>query len=185
MPGLKGSFFFAVLAGATAVMGWAAYQRFAHPPLPRAVPMKLLADGVWVSEQIGPLQMDQLREGHFATVVDLRPDGEVAAQPSSAEMADAAARAGLAFTYDPVPHGAIPDEAVSALQNALASKPKPILLYCRSGRRAARTWALAEASRPGGLDAQAIQRIVQAAGQPMDDLQHDIQARIAARPTSG
>jgi uncharacterized protein (TIGR01244 family) len=185
MPGLKGSFFIAVLAGATAVMGWAAYQRFAHPPLPNAVPMKLLAEGVWVSEQIGPPQLSLLGQAHFATVVDMRPDGEVAGQPSSTAMADAAKRAGLAFAYDPVPHGVIPDEAVSALQKALASQPKPVLLYCRSGRRAARTWALAEASRPGGLDARAIKQAVQAVGQRADDLDHDIQARIAARPTSG
>ncbi|WP_201314865.1 sulfur transferase domain-containing protein [Dyella sp. EPa41] len=185
MPGLKGSFFIAVLAGATAVMGWAAYQRFAHPPLPRAVPMKLLADGVWVSEQIGPAQLPLLQQDRFAAVVDLRPDGEVAGQPSSSDMADAAARAGLAFSYAPVPHGVIPDQAVSALQKALASQPRPLLLYCRSGRRAARTWALAEASRAGGLDAEAIKRAVLAAGQPVDDLGPDIHARIAARPTPG
>ncbi|ULU27623.1 TIGR01244 family phosphatase [Dyella terrae] len=185
MPGLKGSFFIAVLAGAAAVMGWAAYVRFAHPPLPRAVSMKPLVEGVWVSQQIEPAQLDLLQQDHFSTLVDLRPDGEVAGQPSSTEMSDAAARAGLAFIYDPVPHGAIPDEAVSALQKALASQRKPVLLYCRSGRRAARTWALAEASRPGGLDAQAIKQIVQAVGQPVDDLDRDIQARITARPTSG
>lgn len=185
MPGLKGSFFIAVLAGAAAVMGWAAYQRFAHPPLPRAIPMKLLADGVWVSEQIGPPQLALLRQERFAAVVDLRPDGEVAGQPSSSAMADAASRAGLAFSYAPVPHGAIPDDAVSALQKALASQPRPVLLYCRSGRRAARTWALAEASRSGGLDAQAIRQAVLAVGQPVADLDAEIQARVAARPSTG
>lgn len=185
MLGLKGSFFIAVLAGATAIMGWAAYQRFAHPPLPPAVTMKLLADGVWVSEQIGPSQLALLHQQRFVAVVDLRPDGEAAGQPSSSDMADAAARAGLAFSYTPVPHGAIPDQAISDLQKVLASQPRPVLLYCRSGRRAARTWALAEASRPGGLDAQAIRRIVLAVGQPVDDLGPDIQARIAARPAPG
>ncbi|WP_172461855.1 beta-lactamase hydrolase domain-containing protein [Dyella jiangningensis] len=185
MPGLKGSFFIAVLAGAAAVMGWAAYQRFAHPPLSQAISMKPLADGVWVSEQIGPPQLALLRQQRFATVVDLRPDGEVAAQPSSSDMADAAGRAGLAFSYVPVPHGAIPDGAVNALQKALASEPRPVLLYCRSGRRAARTWALAEASRPGGLDARAIRKVVLDVGQPVDDLGAEIQARIAARPRAG
>ncbi|MDG2537494.1 sulfur transferase domain-containing protein [Dyella jiangningensis] len=185
MPGLKGSFFIAVLAGAVGVMGWAAYQRFAHPPVPRAVPMKLLADGVWVSEQIGPPQLVLLQQKHFAAVVDLRPDGEVAGQPSSSDMADAAGRAGLAFSYAPVPHGAIPEQAVNALQKALASQPRPVLLYCRSGRRAARTWALAEASRAGGLDARAITQVVLAVGQPVDDLGAEIKARIAARPSAG
>lgn len=184
MPGLKASFFIAVLAGAAAVVGWAGYQRTAHPPLPRAVAAKSLADGVWLSEQINPAQLSLLRRQQFASVIDLRPDGEAAGQPSSAEMAKAAALDGLAFDYVPVPHGAIPDGQVAALQHALDSHARPVLLYCRSGRRAARTWALAEASRPGGLDAASIQHAVKAAGQSADDLDSDILARIAARPRS-
>jgi uncharacterized protein (TIGR01244 family) len=184
MPGLKGSFLIAVLAGATAVMGWAAYVHYAYPA-PGRVAAKQLTGDVWVSEQITPLQVLGLQAERFATIVDLRPDGEQTGQPSSLEMADAAARAGLAFSYDPVPHGVIPKEAVSKLQASLATQPKPILLYCRSGRRAARTWALAEASRPGGLDARSIEQLVQTAGQSVDDLEHDIQARIAARPRQG
>ena len=76
-------------------------------------------------------------------------------------------------------------KAVTALQKALESPARPVLLYCRSGKRAARTWALAEASRPGGLDAAAIKRIVLATGHPVADLDRDIQARIAARPNAG
>lgn len=184
MPGLKGSFFIAVLAGAAAVMGWAAYVRYAHPSSEEIFARRLTGD-VWVSEQVTPQQVLGLRGGRFATIVDLRPDGEQAGQPSSAEVAAAAARAGVAFSYDPVPHGAIPNEAVDALQKVLATQGKPVLLYCRSGRRAARTWALAEASRAGGLDAEAIKRVVAAAGQPVEDLEQAIQARIAARSSAG
>lgn len=185
MPGLKGSFFIAVLAGAAAVMGWAAWTRFAHPALPAGVAVKPLAGGVWISEQIDPAQLALLSGQHFLAVIDLRPDGEVAGQPSSTQMGQAAVRAGLAFTYVPVPHGDIPGDQVSALAKALASQPHPVLLYCRSGRRAARTWALAEASRAGGQDAVAIERIVQSAGQSADDLDGEIKARIASRSPAG
>lgn len=184
MPGLKGSFFIAVLAGAAAVMGWAAYVRFAHHPHQEIAARRLTGD-VWVSEQVTPQQVLDLRGERFATIVDLRPDGEQAGQPSSAEVAAAAARVGIVFSYDPVPHGDIPDEAVSALQKVLVAQAKPVLLYCRSGRRAARTWALAEASRVGGLDAEAIKRVVMAAGQPVDDLDQAIRVRIAARSSEG
>lgn len=183
MAGLKGSFFIAVLTGATAVMGWAAYAHYAHPT-PAGIAARRLTGDVWVTEQVTPQQIGSVHAGHFATVVDMRPDGEQEGQPSSAQIADAAAREGLAFSYDPVPHGAIPDESVDALLKVMATQPKPILLYCRSGRRAARTWALAEASRPGGLDSRSIEQFVEAAGQPVGDLVLDIQARIAARPTS-
>jgi len=182
MPGWKGSFLIAVLAGAVAVLGWAAYAHAVRPP--RLV-VRHLSGNVWISEQLTPAQLPLLRHRRFAAVVDLRPDGEVAGQPSSAQMASAAAQAGLAFSYDPVPHGPIPAQAVSALDQALASQSGPVLLYCRSGRRAARTWALVEASRPGGLNALAIKHAVQDAGQSADDLDQDIQARVAARPASG
>jgi uncharacterized protein (TIGR01244 family) len=90
----------------------------------------------------------------------------------------------LTFAYVPVPHGDIPGQAVDALGQSLASAGKPVLLYCRSGKRAARTWALSEASRADGLDAVAIQAAVRSAGQSADDLAESIAARIAARSNS-
>jgi len=185
MPGLKGSFLIAVLAGAAAVIGWATYHHVAHPLPLGAIPMRRLANNVWVSEQISPSQLRQLRGQQFGAVVDLRPDGEVANQPSSNAMAQAAGEAGLAFTYDPVPHGDVPDSAVTGLQRALVSQHQSVLLYCRSGRRAARTWALAEASTVGGMDAASIKDAVRRVGQSVDDLQIQIDDRIAARPSSG
>ncbi|MFL6657217.1 MAG: beta-lactamase hydrolase domain-containing protein, partial [Massilia sp.] len=89
----------------------------------------------------------------------------------------------LNFVYIPVPHGAIPDSAVTALGKALANSPGPVLLYCRSGRRAARTWSLVEASRTGGLDAAQIIATVKASGQEVDDLKDALEQRIAARST--
>jgi len=85
------------------------------------------------------------------------------------------------FAYVPVPHGDIPAGAVTALARAMAENPKPILLYCRSGRRAARTWSLVEVSRSDGLDAADILAAVKAGGQSAEDLDTAIAARIANR----
>ena len=71
--------------------------------------------------------------------------------------------------------------AVDRFGQVLGTSQKPVLLYCRSGSRAARTWALAEAARPGGLDEQAILQAVEQAGLDASDLQADIARRIAAR----
>jgi len=81
----------------------------------------------------------------------------------------------------PVPHGDIPEDVAVRLQSVLAD-PRDVLLYCRSGKRAARTWALAEARRPGGLSAEQIQASVQGAGQDAADLRDRIDLAINARP---
>jgi uncharacterized protein (TIGR01244 family) len=76
----------------------------------------------------------------------------------------------------------MPDAVADDLAAALsATDAGPVLLYCRSGRRAARAWALAEASRRGGLTAEEIESAVRNVGQPVDDLRDRIRGRVAAR----
>lgn len=180
MAGLKGTFFVSSLIGALAVLGVAAWSAT------RSVPVKptQLTDGIWIAEQVLPDQVVDLKARGFHAIVDLRPDGEDPVQPSSAAMESAARANGLAFTYLPVAHGDIPLLAVDTLQQTLDHSVRPVLLYCRSGRRAARTWALAEATRSGGLDAEQIVRSVASAGQSVDDLLSGIQSRVAARSAS-
>jgi uncharacterized protein (TIGR01244 family) len=180
MPSLKWTFIVALLVGAGCVLLPAAISRYGHRSF--EAPARELADSVWVTEQISPEQLAGIKARGFRAVLDLRPDGEVPEQPSSATMAAAAQAEGLAFDYIPVPHGEIPPAAVEALGRSLAQDGRPLLLYCRSGRRAARGWALAEASRAGGLSAAAIAAAVRAAGQDVDDLGGQMDARIAARP---
>jgi uncharacterized protein (TIGR01244 family) len=129
------------------------------------------------------LQLRDIRglKGRFATVIDLRPDGEAADQPSSEMVASNCKAWGLKFAYVPVQHGTIPDKSVRALAQAIEANPKPILLYCRSGKRAVRTYCLAEASRPGGASLESIVSAAHAAGQSADDLTSELKSRIAKR----
>lgn len=147
--------------------------------LARIAPHRL-ADRVEVTSQLQVEDMVAVGR-RYRMVVDLRPDGEALDQPSSQAMEHAARMAGLGFAYVPVPHGDIPDDAVARLQSVLAAQGD-VLLYCRSGKRAARTWALAEARRPGGLSAEQIQASVQGAGQDAADLRDRIDRAINARP---
>ena len=175
-------FLLSVATGAivvAAVSGWWAWQR--HQSLPAHV----LAPGISISEQLQPRAMSVARE-QFTTVIDMRPDGEAAGQPSSAEMAAAARAQRLQFAYVPVPHGDIPDQVVDSLSNALASRPGPVLLYCRSGRRAARSWSLVEASRAGGMRVDQILAAVKSSGQDASDLRARLEQRVRARkPADG
>jgi uncharacterized protein (TIGR01244 family) len=140
-----------------------------------------LAPGVAVRDQISLADVLRIKSAGFNTIIDLRPDGEAPDQPPSAAVEAAADAAGLRFAYIPTPQGAIPDATVERLAEALAASHQPVLLYCRSGNRAARVWALAEASRADGADATNIALAVRAAGQKIDDLTPQIAARIAAR----
>lgn len=96
-----------------------------------------LTQGIAVTEQVQLHDLEYWRQKGFATVIDLRPDGEAVSQPTSEEMRSAASALSLEFNYVPIPMSGIPADAVTSLHAALANSPRPILLYCRSGSRAA------------------------------------------------
>ena len=171
------AFLVAVAVGAAGVAGAFGVTTWRHH---RDLPAHALAPGIAISEQLQPDAM-AIARGQFGTVIDMRPDGEASGQPGSSEMASAAAAQRLQFAYVPVPHGDIPDAVVDKLSNALAARPGPVLLYCRSGRRAARSWSLVEASRPGGMDVDAILAAVKASGQDASDLRARLEQRVRAR----
>ena len=173
---------FSVLVGTLFVLAVAGYAHFTRPP---EVLTKQLTHDVWVTEQVQLRAVPSLANA-YVTVIDMRPDGEADDEPSSSAMGNAVKDNHMAFAYVPVPHGDIPDAAVDALAEQLARANGPTLLYCRSGRRAARTWALVEASRPGGMDAANIEATVKASGQSADDLDAAIKTRISRRtPIAG
>jgi uncharacterized protein (TIGR01244 family) len=140
-----------------------------------------LTDDVSVSGQLKPADVKALKEKGFRTIVNMRPDGEAPDQTTYAQMQTAVIGAGLAYSYVPVKQGPISKISVEALGSSLSRLPEPVLLYSQAADRPARTWALAEASRKGGLDAAAIEQAVKSAGQSADDLASQIDARIAAR----
>lgn len=140
-----------------------------------------LVAGVWVSGQISPDQIESLKAQGIKTIVAVRPDGESPGQPSSAAIDAAARSAGIEFAYAPIAGSDVPQAAVDAVGRVLARPSHTVLIYCKSGRRATRAWALAEASRIGGLEADAIESVAASAGQTLDDLREQIAARVATR----
>jgi uncharacterized protein (TIGR01244 family) len=144
-----------------------------------------LTDRLAVSGQITPEQLAELKAQGYTSIVALRPDGESPDQPTAAQMRAAADSKGMKFAYVPVVSGAvIPETAVASLARALDADSGKVLMYCRSGSRAARTWSLVEASRQGGADPAAILASVKASGQSADDLRAEIAARATARANS-
>lgn len=140
-----------------------------------------LGDDVYLTSQLVPEHMRHLRRMRITTLVDMRPDGEAVDQPSSSEMNQAATATGINFHYIPVPHESLPDDAVASLESVLEKSEGPTVLYCRTGRRAVRLFALASASLEDGPDAEEILQLVKAAGFTADDLKQNIAERISKR----
>lgn len=150
---------------------------------PKQVDPKLnqIANGLFVTSQLTPDNVRALGSRGFKNIVDIRPDGEASDQTPSSEIKQVAEDNDMAFHYIPVPHGSIPEEAVKALTNALSDPTTPTVLYCRTGNRAVRTYALVQASRTDGSNAAAIIKMVRDAGFSADDLKDKIAERIAHR----
>lgn len=142
-----------------------------------------LTDDVSISGQITVANVKALHDKGFKTIVNMQPDDEAPDQAKYKEMQSAAQDAGLGYGYVPIKKGpAIPGTAAEALGTVLKRMPKPLLIYGDTPDHPAKAWALAEASRAGGLDAAAILAAVKSAGVPADDLASQINTRIAARP---
>ena len=156
---------------------------YLHRPGRNAPKLVPVAPNVYITAQLAPKNLPFLRTRDIDTLVDIRPDGEADDEAPSAQIDRASRLNGLDFHYIPVPHEYIPDEAVSALGDVLSHQPGRTVLYCRSGHRAVRTFALAEASQPRGPSVDAILQMVRTAGFSADDLRDDIAQRIAHRTT--
>lgn len=123
-----------------------------------------LVQNVWITGQMSPQRLTELaaRLG-LKRVVNHRPDHEEAGQPTSADLAAAAAEAGLAYVAAPI-SGLPSADAVEATALVL-SHGEPTLMFCRSGMRSTAAWAMAE--RLNGADPEELRA---AAGQAGYDL---------------
>ncbi|MFN4092593.1 MAG: TIGR01244 family sulfur transferase [Brevundimonas sp.] len=126
-------------------------------------------DAVFVSGQLRPEHIAELRDQGFAWLVNHRPDGEEPGQPTSSEVAAAASAAGLSVVHAPV-RGLPDDEAVRATARVLAGlKPgEKVLMFCRSGMRSSSAWAMVRAQE--GVPADELRAKAAAAGYDLSRL---------------
>ena len=104
-----------------------------------------VTDQLSVAPQISLADVAEAARLGFKTLISNRPDGEEPGQPTAAEVAAAAAAAGLAFHHIPVRGGPGPAE-IDATQAVLAEAETPVLAFCRSGTRSIVTWSICQAS---------------------------------------
>jgi uncharacterized protein (TIGR01244 family) len=109
-----------------------------------SIPIRQIADDVCVATQLSPQAMAAVAEAGFKSVVNNRPDQEdPIGQPTSAEIEAAAVAAGLAYRHLPVSGAYHSPQDAEAMAALLAELPRPVLMFCRSGSRSARLYALA------------------------------------------
>lgn len=109
--------------------------------------MRRLDDKTLVApRQIAPGDIPALAAAGVTLIVNNRPDGEEAGQPSTAEIETAASAAGLDYRHIPVAGGFNLDD-VLAMAEALETAEGQVLVFCRSGTRSTFLWALASAER--------------------------------------
>ena len=105
-----------------------------------------ITDGYAVSPQIAPEDLPAIAAAGYRTVVCNRPDSEIPEDLSSAVMAEAAAKAGLAFVVHPLTHQTM-EEAFPRQMEILAQAEGPVLAYCASGTRCSIAWSLGQVGR--------------------------------------
>jgi uncharacterized protein (TIGR01244 family) len=110
------------------------------------VVQQLSAD-VCVSPQLEPAAMAWAAQQGFRSVINNRPDFEGGPdQPTSAAVEAAARAAGLQYAHLPVAPAVQTPEQIAEFAALLASLPKPILAFCRTGTRSGKLYRAATGS---------------------------------------
>jgi uncharacterized protein (TIGR01244 family) len=103
------------------------------------LPLQRLTVDIAVAPQLAPEAMAEAAAAGFRSVINNRPDHEGGpSQPTSASMEQAARAAGLEYAWLPVAPNVQSDDEIARFAQLLATMPKPILAFCRSGTRSGR-----------------------------------------------
>lgn len=103
----------------------------------------VVSDILAVGEMPSLDQIEILAKAGFKSIINNQLDGEVERFPTSAKVAEAAQRYGLAYAYAPVVSRTPSAEELAAFERALAELPAPIFAFCYSGARSAAACAFA------------------------------------------
>ena len=137
---------------------------------------------VSVSGQLKADDMEKIAALGYAVVVNNRPDGEAwMGQPRTAELAQAAEQAGLAFVDLPFSGPGATPEQVRTLAGLLRDGDRRIVAYCKSGMRSTLLWGAA--SMANGKPLGEVLAAARGAGQDLDPLGEMMAALAAAART--
>ena len=132
--------------------------------------MRQLDEKTLVSGQIQPADVPAIKAQGVTMIVNNRPDGEDAGQPSGEDIERAAREVGLDYRHIPIWRGPGPAE-VERLREAMDECGEgKMLLFCRSGTRSAFAWAVAQSEN--GRPREEIERAAGQAGYDISPVAH-------------
>jgi sulfide:quinone oxidoreductase len=99
------------------------------------------------SPQVKIEEMKEVVSLGFKTLINNRPDGEAADQPTHEQIKEAAGVFGLHYIFLPVVSSQV-GSAAAEFGKLLAAAPKPALAFCRSGTRSTMLYQTAMAQKP-------------------------------------
>lgn len=107
--------------------------------------LQQVREDISIAAQIRVEHVQRAADLGFKSIICNRPDEEEGEhQTPHQEIAQACARHGLAFTYFPVSPTNHTEQQARDMQDFLNQSARPILIYCRSGRRSKALLALGE-----------------------------------------
>jgi uncharacterized protein (TIGR01244 family) len=131
----------------------------------RQLDEKTLVDG-----QIRPEDVAALKELGVTLIVNNRPDGEDAGQPTSAQIEAAARDAGVGYRHVPIARGMGPSD-IEAMREAINSVSEgKLFAFCRSGNRSTLAWAVARSE--DGVPREELNRQASEAGFDLGPVAH-------------
>jgi len=104
-----------------------------------------IAPGLFAAAQVDRAAIQEIAASGARTLINNRPDGEEPGQLPAEQARAEAEKLGLTYIHIPVTSSSIALGDVEAMQRALATAPKPVVMHCRSGTRSTLLWAAGEA----------------------------------------
>ncbi len=127
--------------------------------------IKQITEEFAVTEQLNGTDIEILAEQGVKSIICNRPDGESGDQVPYADIEAAAQSHGMQVRYIPVVSGGIKAADVEQFDSAMATMPKPMVAYCRTGTRSITLWALGQKAQ-----GQAVEQLLNTAEQAGYDL---------------
>lgn len=131
--------------------------------------IRKLTPRYYVSPQIDPMQMGELRAVGITLVLCNRPDAEVPPSHQAEAIRAAAEAEGLKFADQPLTHQSMVPEVIAANRALGADTDEVVLAYCASGTRSCIAWALGQA---GHKDPDEIVSSGAAGGYDLSNIRH-------------
>jgi uncharacterized protein (TIGR01244 family) len=106
--------------------------------------LRQLSPDVFVAAQLDPQAMAWAAQQGIRSVINNRPDYEAGPdQPANALIEAAALAAGMSYAYLPVSPMIQSPQDIARFAELLATLPRPILAFCRSGARSGKLFLAA------------------------------------------